>query len=132
MKEKFEAKVAETEKHETEDRYEYAMLKQDLDNQLATASNSRNTKAEMKAKAMQDAADAQGSLTDLIRCPTCATREPGLRRKASKSVKYALLRCGALDGARPIFGAILPRSAMIWGRFAAFRNDLVSICGDLQ
>merc|ERR1719456_77486 len=66
MKGKFEGKVTETEKHETEDKHEYAMLKQDLDNQLATASNSRNTKAELKAKALQEGADAKGSLTDVI------------------------------------------------------------------
>merc|ERR1719456_1967321 len=65
MKGKFEGKVTETEKHETEDKHEYAMLKQDLDNQLATASNARNTKAEMKAKALQEGADAKGGLGDV-------------------------------------------------------------------
>merc|ERR1719161_2025964 len=65
MKSKFEGKVADTEKHETTDKHEYMMLKQDLDNQLATASGQRSTKAEMKAKAMQGVADAKGSLADV-------------------------------------------------------------------
>merc|ERR1719456_703235 len=65
MKDKFEGKVAATEKFETEDNHEYMMLKQDLDNQHATATDSRNTKAEMKAKALQSAADSQGSLADV-------------------------------------------------------------------
>merc|ERR1719359_820745 len=65
MKEKFEGKVADTEKFETEDKHAYMMLKQDLDNQKLTAETSRTEKAETKAKAMQDAADAQGSLTDV-------------------------------------------------------------------
>merc|ERR1719161_1704966 len=65
MKSKFEGKVADTEKHETTDKHEYMMLKQDLDNQLATANGQRSTKAEMKAKAMQGVADAKGSLADV-------------------------------------------------------------------
>merc|ERR550537_370471 len=65
MKEKFEGKVAATEKFETEDNHADMMLRQDLNNQKATAEASNNNKAEMKAKAMQDAADAQGSLADV-------------------------------------------------------------------
>merc|ERR1719169_68017 len=63
MKGKFEGKVAATEKFETEDNHEYMMLKQDLDNQHATATDARHTQAEMKA--LQDAADSQGSLADV-------------------------------------------------------------------
>ena len=41
MKDKFEGKVSDTEKHETEDNHEFMMLKQDLDNQKATAESAR-------------------------------------------------------------------------------------------
>jgi len=65
MKDKFEAKVADTEKHETDDLHEYLLLKQDLEHQRSTAQGSRDTKAEMKAKALQDAADSKGQLADV-------------------------------------------------------------------
>jgi len=64
MKDKFEGKVAETEKHETEDNHEFMLLKQDLDNQKATATTSRDTKAQLKAEALQNAADSKGALAD--------------------------------------------------------------------
>jgi uncharacterized protein YoxC len=64
MKDKFEGKVSDTEKHETEDNHEFMMLKQDLDNQKQTANSARDMKAELKAKALQSAADAKGSLAD--------------------------------------------------------------------
>merc|ERR1719183_2778528 len=65
MKDKFEGKVADTEKHETEDNHEFMMLKQDLDNQKATATNARDTKAQLKAEALQNAADSKGTLADV-------------------------------------------------------------------
>merc|ERR1719174_1838744 len=65
MKDKFEGKVSDTEKHETEDMHEFLMLKQDLDNQKATAQASRDTKAQLKAEALQNAADSKGSLADV-------------------------------------------------------------------
>jgi len=64
MKDKFEGKVADTEKHETEDMHEFLMLKQDLDNQKATANSARDMKAQLKAEALQSAADARGTLAD--------------------------------------------------------------------
>merc|ERR1719191_856688 len=64
MKDKFEGKVAETEKHETEDNHEFMLLKQDLDNQKATATTPRDTKAQLKAEALQNAADSKGALAD--------------------------------------------------------------------
>jgi len=64
MKDKFEGKVSDTEKHETEDNHEFMMLKQDLDNQKATATTARDTKAQLKAEALQNAADAKGALAD--------------------------------------------------------------------
>merc|ERR1719191_2011835 len=64
MKDKFEGKVADTEKHETEDNHEFMMLKQDLDNQKATAQTARDTKAQLKAEALQNAADSKGALAD--------------------------------------------------------------------
>jgi hypothetical protein len=64
MKEKFEGKVADSEKHETEDTHDYMMLRQDLNHQKETAELARDQKAEAKAKALQDAADSRGSLSD--------------------------------------------------------------------
>merc|ERR1719163_1809016 len=64
MKDKFEGKVADTEKHETQDNHEFMMLKQDLDNQKATANSARDMKAQLKAEALQSAADAKGQLAD--------------------------------------------------------------------
>jgi len=65
MKDKFEGKVADTEKHETEDNHEFMMLKQDLDNQKATAESARDMKAQLKAEALQNAADSKGALADV-------------------------------------------------------------------
>merc|ERR1719262_1909615 len=64
MKDKFEGKVADTEKHETEDNHEFMMLKQDLDNQKATAQSARDTKAQLKAEARDTKADSKGALAD--------------------------------------------------------------------
>merc|ERR1719514_8782 len=65
MKDKFEGKVSDTEKHETEDNHEFMMLKQDLDNQMATAESARDMKAQLKAEALQNAADSKGALADV-------------------------------------------------------------------
>jgi len=64
MKDKFEGKVADTEKHETEDNHEFMMLRQDLKNQQETAQTARDTKAQLKAEALQNAADSKGALAD--------------------------------------------------------------------
>merc|ERR1719265_3135374 len=64
MKDKFEGKVSDTEKHETEDNHEFMMLRQDLKNQQETAQTARDTKAQLKAEALQNAADAKGALAD--------------------------------------------------------------------
>merc|ERR1719506_1871850 len=65
MKDKFEGKVSDAEKHETEDNHEFMMLKQDLENQKATAETARDTKAQLKAEALQNAADSKGALADV-------------------------------------------------------------------
>ena len=67
MKEKSEGKVTDTEKHETDDFHEWhesMMLRQDLVRQEATAQSAWDTKAEMKVKALQDAAGSERHLVD--------------------------------------------------------------------
>ena len=63
-KEKFEGKVTDTEKHETDDLHEHIMLRQDLMHKEATAQSARGTQAKRKAKTLQDAADSEGQLVD--------------------------------------------------------------------
>merc|ERR1719169_10209 len=64
MKDKFEGKVADTQKEEMEDKHGYQMMMADLNNAKTTATNSREAKSEAKAKAHQDEADSKGALGD--------------------------------------------------------------------
>merc|ERR1719453_1175745 len=51
-------------KEESEAKHAFEMLMADLKAQIEGATESRNEKAEAKAQALQDAADAKGDLTD--------------------------------------------------------------------
>jgi len=61
---KFEDERATLEKEETNARHSFEMLAQDLDNQIATATDSRNAKAEAKANKEQALADSKSSLEE--------------------------------------------------------------------
>merc|ERR1719197_1502398 len=64
MKDKFEGKVADTQKEEMEDKHGHEMMMADLENAKTTATNSREAKSEAKAKAHQSEADSKGALGD--------------------------------------------------------------------
>jgi len=67
---KFEDERTTLEKEESNGRHAFELLEQDLRNQIATATEQRNSKAEERANKQQAAANAKSDLTD-----TTATRD---------------------------------------------------------
>merc|ERR1740121_46303 len=61
---KFIAERTTLEKTEMKTKQEYELLMQDLESSTAQAKQDREEKAELKAKALQAKADAEGDLTD--------------------------------------------------------------------
>merc|ERR1719194_33617 len=66
LQDKFEAKLADTQKDEMEDKHESELYLADLEDQKNTATKSREQKSEAKAKALQDEADSRGSHADTM------------------------------------------------------------------
>merc|ERR1719207_246445 len=64
LESKFEDERTDLEKEETSARQAFEMLTQDLKAQLSTATSARTEKAESKAKALENSADAKGDLQD--------------------------------------------------------------------
>merc|ERR1719420_1753458 len=63
---KFDDERTALEEAETEAGHSFQMLKADLDNQLDAANEARTQQAEIKAKALQGAADSKGALQDTV------------------------------------------------------------------
>merc|ERR550514_1626094 len=74
LEDKFADQRTKLEKEEMKDGHAYQMVMQDLQQQIDSATQSREEKSEEKAKSLQMAADARGNLGD-----TTATRDADMK-----------------------------------------------------